>query len=512
MATIGDRLKNFYKNYVAPTAEDISVGKKELNLAYPPDSNPEYKHSFLRKELTMVECRNTAQQCPLFAKGARKKAMDSIRAWFELQSQNQKTIPVKSDIELLKTFERRTQFMHKWLEARVASFIYGDGYLLITYENDEKTELHDPPTQIVVNDEKVSVAPWKVRVLNSEFIKEIDFFPAQKEKYQKLFTKHFHYEDTKNNKDYWIHPDRIIHLTVDKLPHKEFGNSKINLLRNIVKSMINIDISCGEILAWFAHGTYDIQEEGLDEDGKKMWEQIAKQHPGVWLHDEKSTMKAINPVAIDPKPFYDYLVLKVASAFRMPTHVLTGIQVGKVTGAEVGMGDYVKDVKDDQDLLYTPLIETLYETILRANGRKWKYTIVWNAIYIDELAEATILLKKVEAATLAMNGQRGAGGFINPAEARAIFNKGQIELDIINIPTDIPKPQQPAPTSGDTGNDDDGAAGDDSNDENTKSLYEHQLNAATKGMIRKRKIQAEKEKELGKKIIDEQDGNSKSKN
>lgn len=504
MATIGDHLKKVWKNYVAPTAEDIKVGKKEERLSYPPDASPEYKHSFLKKELSMETCRQTAQQCPLFMKGARKKAMDSIRAWFEIQSRNQQTVPVKADLEILKAFERRTQFMYKWLEARIASFIYGDGYLLITYENDEKTKLHDPPSKKMINDEKVFEAPWKVRVLNSEYIKEIDYYPYEKAKYQKLFTKHFHYEDTKNGKDYWIHPDRIIHLTVDKLPHKEFGNSKINLLRNIIKSMINIDISCGEILSWFAHGTYDIEDEDIDEDKRKFWEKVAKQHPGAWIHGDREHITAINPTAIDPKPFYDYLVLKVASAFRMPTHVLTGIQVGKVTGAEVGMGDYVKDVKDDQDLLYTPLIETLYERILKAKGRKWKYKIVWNAIYIDELAEATILHKRVEAATLAMNGQRGAGGFINPKEARTVFNKGQIELDTENIPTDIPKPEKPESPKKDTDDDDD--------DKEKESLYKYQLDASQKAMIEKRKLQAEKERKLGEKIIEEQNGNIKSKN
>lgn len=516
MATIGDHLRKAWRNYVAPSAEDIKVGKKEEKLAYPPDASPEYKHDFLKKELSMQECRSTAQQCPAFMKGARKKAMDSIRAWFELQSQNPKTVPVKADLQLLKAFERRAQFKKKWEEAKIAAFIYGDGYLLITYENDEKTELHDPPSKIKVNDESVFVAPWKVKVLNSEFIKEIDFYPSEKEKYQKLFTKHFHYEDSKNNKDDWIHPDRIIHFTVDKLPHKEFGNSKINLLRNVIKSMINVDISCGEILAWFAHGTYDIEDEDIDDDKRKMWEKIAKKHPGVWIHGSREHIKAINPTAIDPKPFYDYIVFKVASAFRMPTHVLTGIQVGKVTGAEVGMGDYVKDVKDDQEFEYTPLIEILYERILKAKGRKWKYDIIWNAIYIDELAEAEILLKRVEAATLAMNGQRGAGGFINPKESRMIFNKGQIELDTENIPTDIPKPQKPESPSNTSDDDDDDDGKDKDKDKNKeylkkqseKNLYNYQLDVSQKAMIAKRKLQAAKERLLGEK----QDGNTKSTN
>lgn len=514
MATIGDHLRNVWRNHLAPTAEDIKVEKKELQMTHPPDAPPEYKETWLKKKLSMEVCRVTAEQCPLFMKGSRKKAMDSIRAWFNIESESQSTIPIKADLNILKAFEKRTQLKQKWLEARMASFVYGDGYLLITFENDEKTELHDPPSKkkIKLLEKSVTVCPWKVRVLNSEFIKDIDFYPAQKEKYQKLFTRHYHYVDNENSRDYWIHPDRIIHFTCDKLPHREFGNSKINLLRNIIKSMINIDISCGEILSWFAHGSYDIEEFGLGEDRRDFWEKITKKHPGVWIHDETAKIQAINPTAIDPKPFYDYLVLKVASAFRMPTHVLTGIQVGKVTGAEVGMGDYVKDVKDDQDLMYTPLIETLYETILKAKGRKWKYNIVWNAIYIDELAEAEIMFRRTESATLAMNGQRGAGGFANQKEAREIFNKGQIVLDIENIPTDIPKPIQPTAPGKDNDDDDDKDDKKPKDKKKEKNLYDYQLDSATKVMIKKRKLQAGKERKLGDKIIEEQDGLDKSKN
>jgi len=497
--TLGDRAIDFYRNYIAPSKEDIEKGKKEEKLSTPPDSLSDKKESFGTKKLSMAKCRKTANQSPLFMKGARKKAMDSIRAWFILETKNQKTTPVEQDLNILDTFEKRTQFKMKWYEARVASFVYGDGYLLITFENDENTDLHDPPAKRTVGkgkDQKtIPACPWKVRVLNSEFIKEIDYYPKNVEYYKKIFTKHFHYEDTKNNADYWIHPDRIIHITCDKLPNNPFGNSKVNLLRNIIKSMINIDIASGEILAWFAHGAYDIKEDGLDDNRRQFWEKIAKQHPGAWIHDETADIKAINPQAIDPKPFYEYIVLKTASAFRMPTHILTGIQVGKVTGAEVGMGDYVKDIKDDQDLMYTPLIETLYETILKAKDRKWKYNLVWNAIYIDELAEAEIMHKRVEAATLALNGQRGAGGFINKKEARLMYNKGQIELDAENIPTDIPKPPAPPKPPQDSDNDDD----------DKDNAYTRQLDDATKAMIKKRKLQAANEKKLGDEIIEEQD-------
>ena len=71
------------------------------------------------------------------------------------------------------------------------------------------------------------------------------------------------------------------------------------------------------------------------------------------------------------------------------------------------------------------------------------------------------------------------------------------------IPTDISKPQQPESPSGDT---------DDDDEDEEENLYKYQLDASQKAMIEKRKLQAEKERKLGEKIIEEQNGNIKSKN
>lgn len=488
MTTISDALIGFWKNYIAPTKEEVKKGRKELKVLVQ-DSRWDYSVNTLeRSKLSVKECRQTAEQCPLFMKGARKKAMDSVRAWFRLESTTAMKKPAQIDLNIIRDFETRNQLKRKWYEARVASYVSGNGYLLITFDNDKDTDISEAPAEGAI--------PWKVDVVNSENITEIAYHPKHKEYYKKRFIKHFHYVDNQNNIDVWIHPDRIIHLPNNKLYNKELGNSTVNLLRNIIKSIINVDIACGEILAWFAHGAYDIKQDGLEEEERKKWELIAKKHPGAWIHDETAEITAIHPQAIDPKPFYDFLTLKVAAAFRIPTHVLTGIQVGRVTGAEVGMGDYVKDVKDDQDLLYSPLLERLYTMLLRSKGRAWKYSIVWNPIYIDELSEANILEKRVTAAELALNGVKGVGGFITLKEARLMFNKGQIEIDPDVIPVS-PKPPKPPQKPSDTE--------DESEESENSGLYYTQLDTATKAMIQARKEIAEKERELGKKILEEQD-------
>jgi hypothetical protein len=501
MATIGDRLRNVWKNYIAPTKEEIKIGRKEIMIQSGDTLTPENKTSMGHlKKLSPKQCRNAAEQCPLFMKGARKKAGDSVRAWHNIETADAKKKVPQQDLNIINLFTKRNNLKLKWYEAKIASYIYGDGYLLITFDKDNKTSIHDPPAEGAV--------PWKVTLLNSENITEIDYYPEQKKYYKERATKHFHYTsiNATPTADYWIHPDRLIHFVCDKLPHKEFGTSKVNLLRNIIKSMINIDIACGEILAWFAHAMLDVTQENMQDPEEKKWKDTCNRHPGAVIHDETAEVKMLAPEAIDPKPFYDYLILKVAATFQMPTHILTGIQVGKVTGAEVGTGDYIKDVKDDQDLQDTPLLERLYSMLLEAKGRKWKYEIVWNPIYIDELAEAEIMLKRTQAADLAMNGSRGVGGFVNPKEAREVFNRGQVVLDE-SVPSDLKEPTGPvSPQPKDEESESDG----EQNTREPKDLYNHQLDVATKAMIEKRKLQSEKEKKLGEEILKEQNDNDKN--
>ena len=88
MKTIGDLAKSFYKNYIAPSKEEVVTEKKEVDLSYPKDN--EMKNEWGLKELTPDKLFKTATQCPFFMKGARKKSMDSVRAWFVLTPTQEK--------------------------------------------------------------------------------------------------------------------------------------------------------------------------------------------------------------------------------------------------------------------------------------------------------------------------------------------------------------------------------------------------------------------------------------
>ena len=101
------------------------------------------------------------------------------------------------------------------------------------------------------------------------------------------------------------------------------------------------------------------------------------------------------------------------------------------------------------------------------------------------------MLKRTQAADLALNGTRGVGGFADDEEVRTMYNKGQIKLDEKKKikhktpPLPAPKPPQPA----------------------DKNEYSYQLSVSEKAMIKKRREAIKREKALGEEILREQEEN-----
>ncbi len=435
MDTLGDVLKSGWKKYFAFTS-DGSVGKKEKHIYTPTQYGEELQLQGYSK-ISPERRRAIANESPLFMKGVRKKSLDTFRAWHTIESRKNRGKPVYADLLALESFDRRSNFKYKCYEARVASHIYGNGFLLITFINDgKKRPLDSKPLP--------SAEPYTVNVLNSEHMADMEKNEAGEICY--IFLK--------DGEKKFIHPGRIMHFPANKVPGFLLGVSTIDILRYTMFSKKNIDIAAGHILSWFSHGIIDVTWEDMEDDEKKEMEKLIKTHPGNYIHDQYVELDIKNPTSIDPKPFYDYVVLNIAAAINMPTHILTGVQTGRVTGSEIGFGDYYRDVKDEQEIEFTPLLEQLYARILKARGREWKYNIVWNTIYIDEMSEAKLLEMRVKAAELAMNGSRGVGGFIDMEEARRMLNKGQIHVDAekkikrvkpITPPNQPPKPGTPSP-------------------------------------------------------------------
>lgn len=450
---LGDIFKNAVDKYIIPTPqeeEQQEIGRKERKMLMPPD-NSERTRKIITQPLDSEKQRKVALQCPLFMKGVRKKGMDSVRAWCDFKPIFGDNSIKKKDLKLIRQFEAKVQIKKKFFKMFEASRVYGDGFILITFTNDDNTPIYLPP--------KENAAPFKLDVLNAEYIDKYEYLPEDNNikqlaaYFRQKQILHLHYVDKEKNIDNWIHPSRILHLSCDPLQNSYFGNSKVNQLRNILLSKINIDIAAGEILSWFAHGFLDVKiDNPQNDDEVKKYESVAKSHPGYWIHGDEMELGIENPEAINPKPYYDYIVMNIAACLVMPTHVLTGIQTGRTTGSEIGFSDYYRDIHDIQEMDYSPLLNQLYSMLFKANGRKWDYQPSWNTIYVDELGEAEIIFKRAETVDKLRNGT--AGPILNTKEARKMMNDGELtlsdELDLSGEPKkpDSIKPPMP-PKKGD---------------------------------------------------------------
>jgi len=420
MATLGDLVFNFYDKYIKPT------GTKETQLK----SGGRWAEGMTKEsddiQLNPQKRCELANQSPIFMKGVRKKTMDSIRAWFQIETTNG-TAPIKADEDALNAFLKRSEYKKKFSQAVKDAFIYGDGFILLQFDfTDNGVDLKDPP--------KKGSEPVNAVVLNPEKITSVKYLNdanTNKDLY------HFVYSDGMSDKV--IHPDRIQHIKIIEDTKSKLGVSTVDVLRNTIKSKKNVDIAVGRILSWFSHGLLDIKANDIDDDEIKELKAVAKTHPSSWVHDvDDFEIDVIQPNAIDPEHFMNFIVLNIASVLVMPVHVLTGIQVGKVTGAEIGFADYYRDIKDMQELIYTPLIEDLYKRIIEARGRVWKYNLVWNTVYVDELGEANIMEKRMGFVVSGIQA-----GVIDIEEGRRMLNEGLIELDLNKKPRRPQPPQNP---------------------------------------------------------------------
>jgi len=417
MATLGDRIYNFNAKYLKKTKEqEKKTIEDELIL-------PEEYSSRYNDTLTALKRREYALDSSLFMKGTIKKNSDTFRAWFTIKRIDGVKVP-KEDLDIVRGFERRTQIRKKFKIAGICADIWGDGYLLIKFKDNSEG------TQKLKTEIPEGFEPLDLILLNPECITEM-YYPDSKDG-----QVYYHYINNAKGEDFPIHPDRLLHIKTIDLPFSPFGVSKVDILRNILISSADIDIATGEILKWFSHGTQILTKQGMQKSERKKALELLKEHPNYFAFSEKYHLEVTNPAAINPTPFYDHITEAISAALIIPRQVLLGVEIGRVTGAEIGFADYYRDIKDNQDLVYTPLIQKLYDILAKSYNRDFtEYEIVWNITYIDEMAEAELLGKRAAAVVNLRSAQQP---IISIEEARRMISEGHIDLDPLKIPEEKP--------------------------------------------------------------------------
>jgi hypothetical protein len=351
--------------------------------------------------------RDIALMEPLVFNSIKKKVKDELRNWHKINNMDG-TIAPDFINTMISDFVEKTNMKQKFYIAGLCSGIYGDGFIEVTYFKDNNP-LYLPP--------KDGLIPSGLNVINPENIKGM-------EKESKSGNRCFVYRSGSVTENKYVHPDRLIHIREDFLPEQDFGISKINVLRNILKSKCNSDIASGEILAWFSHGIMTMKINDMTEEQQKRMLEYFKKHPNYFVFDEDYEFDIKNPSQINPDAFYKYFYTNIARGLEMPVNMISGEGSKSGEGGDVSLSDYYNDIENIRKIIYSPLIIDLYKQIVESHGKIWKYELEWNPIYVDELSEAKILQTRTYSATQLKNS-----AIIDNSEARRMMCEGEIELD-----------------------------------------------------------------------------------
>jgi hypothetical protein len=393
-ATLQRLIGNFINRHIYEY-QDTKI--KDRGAIYEPEYTTQETEKITKKtlrEIVLLE--------PLIRKGIWKENKDIFGEWFQIKHKDPSQEVPQEVLDIITEFDKKSQIKNKMKIAGICANIYGDGFLEIIYREPKNATINTPPP---VNGE-----PVNLRLINPEYIQR---------------------KELKNNIEYYVywkpgkpkmylHPDRIIPVKKKELPFSDFGISDIYSAVKILKSKMNADECLGDAIYWAAYGKWDVEEKGADSTKLAEMEKKLKTPKKMYFHNENTKYTLHNPQVIDPKEYANYFYVNIAAALEMPQHILTGVQPGQLKGSEIALADYYKDIRDMQELVFTPIFERIYGQLLKSKGMSFDdYVISWNPIYVDERSEAEILKLRSEAAKNALELYA-----IDETEFRAILKDG----------------------------------------------------------------------------------------
>ena len=426
--TLMDSVDNFMAKYIRRSSSSIDDIEDDsfdevLRDGEFSDRLDKFQPKIEGKRLSSQMCRLVALSSPLFCKGVWKKTMDTFRAGFSVVDDQGNTLRAPERV-WIDRFNKRNDINKFMFDMKVSTHIYGYAPVYMRFAEEIKKGKNIDHSRAPPE----AAEPFKVYLLNPEKVKKFDY---KNNYWKQKGVKHLVYEK-EMGREIYIHPDRVDMNAEKQLPFSMFGISDVVMLRHILSSNADIDIASGKILKWFSYGVREWKKAGADKDDREHMAKQLAQHPDIITSDKDDyEFKIHTPEAIDPQPFYDHITMSIAGVLVMPTHILTGVRVGRVTGAEAGYSDYYRDINDAQALVYTPFLKRMYQRIYDSHSSTNKTyifdsNIEWNPTYVNEMAEAELLDKRAQAVEKLLGTQHEP--VITVEEARDILKRGAIEF------------------------------------------------------------------------------------
>lgn len=377
--------------------------------------------------LTPAEMEKAYRSSGLIFKGVNKKARDTLRKGFRV-------VPDAEDREVAKTLNatarewmRSTGYLPKAIQALREMFVFGDGFLELSFPGNADSFSPAPSKAPVAiyNVDPFSILP--VKAPGTGAIMAYLAPTADNVNVRRL--------DRKEVKKWAagtgplpkgvvaIHPTRIQHFQVNALRQNPDGLGISIIQAAYINALAKLagDNAAGDVLEWYSKGFFVLKiRDGTPEEIEEALDALeaAKQaHKNYFAGSDRSDFDIKSPLIANVKQFYDNFHIDIAAALEMPVMVLIGVQTGTVTGSETDLTQYYDDVHGFQTLhLEAPILDMMERVLGRDD-----ISVEFAPIYVNKQTEADIAFKRAQATS-----QLFGSKVLSRAEAIRFMRDGEL--------------------------------------------------------------------------------------
>jgi hypothetical protein len=374
------------------------------------------------KMLSDVDCERAYNNCPIAKRGIRKTVRDMLFYGFKIDSPlDNVDVPDNLENELM-TFIVKKRILYKISRCLKEALWEGNGWFEYNCSGSK-----DPmqPLTGKLND---------IKYVNT---KSIVGYKLDKDK---QFVEYWIYKQA--HKKILIHHTRLEHFGFEEKGDDPFCMSVFEVANRTVKALINATGSLDDNMQMFSHGfptinTPDNQNKKLVDEGWNALNLLAKKQLKVGFAGFKDTkFGIINPENPSPEQTLNHFYIELAAALDMPMLLLIGSQMSKLTGNEIELNDYYKNIASMQEIYLTPVFDKIFTLLI---GDRWSYQIYWNPLFVDEISEITNKTMLMEKISMLYTS-----GIVDVGEARQLLREYDINVPE-NQELDNPDEEEPEP-------------------------------------------------------------------
>ncbi|SFP18397.1 DUF1073 domain-containing protein [Salibacterium halotolerans] len=364
-------------------------------------------------------------------------AEDATREWITLEMEDEK---------LARALEKRLETLNapEAIEKMVAyDRLRGDGFVSIGVTQGGRQWTLDDPINIKSLRSIDYLHPFS-RLKLTKFLINVDPFDpsfGDVEKYQ-INPGHTTMDDSPLQRD--VHKSRLLHLQTKRIEDRDWGQSILEPMKDIITVFDTSLWSVGQILYDFTFKVFKSnQAEGMTKEDMREAQMLMDymfrtEALAIIESDEELKKEATQVNGVEQLLTFVWDVL--AGSAKMPKSHLLGQQSGTISGAQYDSLNYYARIAGTQENFLRPKIEYLVRLLLWASdepgGQIDPDTIDWKVKFnplwrLDDQTDADIRKKQAETDSIYLKNQ-----VLTPDEVRQKrFEMGSL-MDELEMPDD----------------------------------------------------------------------------